>query len=180
MANWKEVLLVCMMLLCFKRPANAAQNAAPSKQEFKSLLLFFKMNELVSSPTRAEIPVSHTAEDITVITAHDIELMGAHTLADVLFTVTGVQVLAPITPGFPSSVSIQGSDFRHVRVEMDGVELNDLSDGVADVGSIPVQNIERIEIIKGPASSAWGSALGGIINIITKKPARKAAGSVYA
>ena len=51
---------------------------------------------------------------------------------------------------------------------LDGIPLNNLSDNTAETGSIPVQAIEKIEIIKGPASSSWGSALGGVINIITK------------
>ncbi|HEX9023174.1 MAG TPA: TonB-dependent receptor, partial [Geobacteraceae bacterium] len=73
-------------------------------------------------------------------------------------------------------------DPRHVQVMIDGVSLNNLSDNVADIGSIPVQQIQRIEIVKGPASSSWGSALGGIINIITKSPDpdRKAGGMVSA
>ena len=51
---------------------------------------------------------------------------------------------------------------------MDGIPLNNLSDNITDIGSLTVQNIDRIEIVKGPASSAWGSSLGGVINIITK------------
>ncbi len=71
-------------------------------------------------------------------------------------------------PGSSAEAQIQDSDESHVAVFMDGVPLNDLSDNVVDIGMLPVQNIERIEIVKGPASSAWGSALGGVINIITK------------
>jgi vitamin B12 transporter len=65
---------------------------------------------------------------------------------------------------------------------IDGVSQNSLAEGVTDVGAIPVQNIERIEIVKGPASSSWGSSLGGVINIITKSPddTRKAGGTLSA
>jgi vitamin B12 transporter len=94
--------------------------------------------------------------------------MNAHTIAEVLNTVTGVQVFLTGGPGSSASAFIQGSGSRHVAVFMDGVPLNNLSDNAAELGLIPVQNIEKIEIIKGPASSAWGSALGGVINIITK------------
>ena len=61
---------------------------------------------------------------------------------------------------------------------MDGIPLNNLSDNVTDIGSLPVQNIERIEIVKGPASSAWGSALGGVVNIITKTGSGNGPGGV--
>ena len=70
--------------------------------------------------------------------------------------------------GTPSMLYIQGSYDRHVTVLLDGVVWNFLSGGNPEVGSIPVQIIDRIEIIKGPASSTWGSALGGVVNIITK------------
>jgi vitamin B12 transporter len=133
------------------------------------LLMYFKEEELVvESPTRGPKSITQVAENITVVTADDIKIMNAHTLAEVLNTVTGVQVLLTGAPGSSAAAYIQGSEQRHVSVFMDGIPLNNLSDNVTDVGSIPVQNIEKIEIIKGPASSAWGSALGGVINIITK------------
>jgi len=97
--------------------------------------------------------------------------MNAHSLADVLNTVNGVQVqFAPTTPGNDATVFIQGSEQRHVTILIDGIIQNNLFSNQQDIGIIPVQMIERIEIIKGPASSAWGSALGGVINVITKSP----------
>jgi vitamin B12 transporter len=133
------------------------------------LLMYFKEEELViQSPTRGPKPITQVAENITVVTSDDIKLMNAHTLADVLNTVTGVQVFLTGAPGSNAVAYIQGSGQRHVSVFMDGIPLNNLGDNVTEIGAIPVQNIEKIEIIKGPASSAWGSALGGVINIITK------------
>jgi len=142
---------------------------AQSDEEKNFLLMYFKEEELVVvSPTRSPKHVSQVAENVTVVTASDIELMNAHTLAEVLNTVTGVQVLMLGDPGIGANAFIQGSDATHVTVIIDGVVLNNLSDNNVNVGLIPVQNIEKIEIIKGPASSAWGSALGGMVNIITK------------
>lgn len=131
--------------------------------------MYFKEEELVvESPTRSPKPVSQTAENVTVVTASDIQLMNAHTLAEVLNTVTGVQVFLTGGPGQIAQTYIQGSDTQQVTVIIDGVVLNNLGNNVVDAGMIPVQNIEKIEIIKGPASSVWGSALGGVVNIITK------------
>ncbi len=131
--------------------------------------MYFKEEELVvETPTRSPKPVSKTAENITVVTASDIELMNAHTLAEVLNTVTGVQMFMLGDPVTRANAFIQGSDAQQVTVIIDGVVLNDLADNSVDVALIPVQNIEKLEIIKGPASSAWGSALGGVVNIITK------------
>ena len=131
--------------------------------------MYFKEEELVvESPTRSRKSLTQVAENMTVVTAADIRLMNAHTVADVLNTVTGVQVQITGGPGSVANASIQGSESSHVTVFMDGIPLNNLSDNVTDIGSLPVQNIDRIEIVKGPASSAWGSSLGGVINIITK------------
>jgi vitamin B12 transporter len=142
---------------------------AQSSEEKNFLLMYFKEEELVvESPTRSPKPVSQTAENIAIVTASDIELMNAHTLAEVLNTVTGVQVQMTGGPGQVANAFIQGSETRHVTVFIDGIALNTVGDGIADIGMIPVQNVEKIEIIKGPASSAWGSALGGIVNVITK------------
>ncbi|MEW6001514.1 MAG: TonB-dependent receptor [Nitrospirota bacterium] len=132
--------------------------------------LYFKEDELVVTATRYPKPVSQVAENVTIITPEDIEAINAHTLTDILNTIPGIQMEIRGGPGSGTNVSIQGSEFRHVLVIVDGVTLNNLSDNFADIGAIPVQNIERIEIIKGPASSSWGSSLGGIINIITKSP----------
>ena len=159
----------------------AASVFAQSEEEMDILQMIYKDKDLVT-PTRSPKPVSQVAENITVIDAEEIEAINAHTLTDVLFHVTGVQMDILGGPGAVSNPHIQGSDQRHVRVMVDGVTLNNLADNFADIGSFPVQQIERIEIIKGPASSAWGSSLGGIINIITKSPDpdRKFGGSALA
>lgn len=143
---------------------------AQSLEEKNFLSMYFTEVELtVQSATRSPKPVSQTAENIAVVTAADIEFMNAHTLADVLNTVTGVQIyFTPAGPGQIAQAFIQGSEARHVTVIIDGVVLNNLGNNTVDLGAMPVQNVEKIEIIKGPASSAWGSALGGVINIITK------------
>jgi vitamin B12 transporter len=147
----------------------AAPVFAQSEEEMDILQMIYKDKDLVT-PTRSPKPISQVAENITVIDAEEIEAINAHTLADVLFHVTGVQTDIQGGPGSTTNVLIQGSDPRHVRVMVDGVSLNNITSNIADIGSFPVQQIERIEIIKGPASSAWGSSLGGIINIITKSP----------
>ena len=159
------ILVLYMMLPAF---AFAEQ----SEEEKNFLLMYFKEEELqVVSSTRSLQSISRVAENISVVTAADIERMNAHSLAEVLNTVNGVQVqFAPTTPGNDATVFIQGSEQRHVTILIDGIMQNYLFSNQQDIGIIPVQMIERIEIIKGPASSAWGSALGGVINVITKNP----------
>jgi vitamin B12 transporter len=166
------IIGLCLLMYLMCNPSNIA-HAGVSEQETKTFLLYFEEKDLVVSPTRSPKPLNTVAENMTVITAREIELMNAHTLADVLSSVVGVQLDFTPSPGIPAPVHIQGSESRQVRVLLDGVTLNNLSDNVPDLGSIPVQNIERVEIIKGPASSVWGSSSGGIINIVTKSPAKQ-------
>ncbi len=150
----------------------AVPSFAMTQEEKSFLLLYFKPDELkVISTTRSLQSISRVAENVEVVTASDIELMNAHTLADVLNTINGVQMsFGGASPGSISSVQIQGSRIEHVVVLIDGVPVNNISAGVADPSLIPVQMIERVEVIEGPASSAWGSSLGGIVNVITKSP----------
>jgi vitamin B12 transporter len=156
-----------------------------SKEAVEDLLMFWEEKDLfVQSATRNEKPISQVAENMTVITAKDIEEMNAHTVAEILNRVTGfvVNFQGQDFGSFYSDLSINGSADRHVLVLLDGMQWNWSADNHATTGLIPVGIIERIEIIKGPASSAWGSSLGGVVNIITKNTGdtKNPAGSVSA
>ena len=161
-----SIVIPALLLLAFlHRPALAA-----SDEDIQTLGMYYEADDLVVTSTRNPKPLSQTAENITIITAKEIEMMGAHTLADVLSNVNGINIDDRGSVGTFSGITIQGSDFTHVLVMLDGVMLNFFMDGSPDIAAFPVQNIERIEISKGPGSSSWGSALGGVINIITKSP----------
>ncbi|MBI5103018.1 MAG: TonB-dependent receptor plug domain-containing protein, partial [Nitrospirae bacterium] len=157
---------------------------AISDAEKTFLSMYFKDEELVVlSATRSFKSITRIAENVEVITKEDIELMNAHTVADVLRGVPGVAVYSfPGTVGSSASTLIQGSDFRHVAFFMDGIQLNTPADNAGDPAMIPAQIVDRIEIVKGPGSSAWGSSLGGVVNIITKTPgqSQQSAGTVAA
>ncbi len=153
-----------LTLFCLCQISNAQ-----IEEEMAILQMFYKEKELVVSPTRHPKHISQVAENITVVTAKEIEEMNAHTVAEVLSRTTGLFVNYNQDFGASSLVYIQGSEPRHVLVLVDGITWNFLSEGSAETNSIPVGIIERIEVIKGPASSAWGSSLGGVINIITKE-----------
>ncbi len=146
-----------------------------------SLDLYSAWQETASSASRVPKPLSQTAENVTVITAKEIEQLNAHTLADILETVPGVQMQLRSAPGGVAFTYLQSTNYNHTTVLLDGTSINDLGDHYPNVSAIPARIIERIEIVKGSASSAWGQALGGIINVITKSPEqRKLGGSVTA
>ena len=141
---------------------------AMTEEEKSFLLMYFKEEELqVVSATRSLKSITRVAENVEVVTKEDIELMNAHTVAEALFFVTGVEVSGFEGPGAQGAVGIHGSDYTRVAVLLDGVPLQNENNGVA-AAILPVQMIEKIEIIKGPASSSWGSSFGGVVNIITK------------
>jgi vitamin B12 transporter len=142
--------------------------AAQTEEEMKILGMFYKEKDLVITPTGHPKPISQVAENITVVTAKEIEEMNAHTVAEVLNRIPGLFVNFNQDFGASSLIFIQGSEPRHVLVLVDGFRWNFLADGSAETNSIPVGVIDRIEVIKGPASSTWGSSLGGVINIITR------------
>jgi len=169
MSRLNRKMAVPILLLLLSTLIGAASSFAQSDEEMDVLRMVYRDQDLVT-PSRTAKPVSQVAENVTVITAEEIEALNAHTLKDLLCYVTGIQVDSRGGPGSNTNVLIQGSDTRHVQVVMDGVSLNNLADDFAEIGALPVQQIDRVEIVKGPASSAWGSALGGIINIITKSP----------
>lgn len=159
-----QVLLACCLCLML------AVSSAACEDDLSSLELYNGAGTEILSGSRSPRPASQTAENITVVTSEDIAAINAHTLADILTYVTGVQLEMTRTPGTPVNLEVQGSNFNHVLVLLDGVPINNLADNYPDISLIPVQLIERVEIVKGAASSSWGNALGGVINVITKFP----------
>lgn len=175
--------IACALLLALLLPVISVPTAhAISDEERETLELFFDEQDRVVTVTRTPKPISQVAENVTVVTAEQIERMNAHTLEEVLRVIPGIQVDTGGAPGFASSIFIDGSKSNHVLLIIDGVIQNTVGESFPDVGAVPVQNIEHIEIIKGPASSMWGAALGGIINVVTKAPHTEtvAAGTVSA
>ena len=143
----------------------ALAHCAPAFAEKSAIL-----EPLVVTATREEVLKSDVAANISTITAEEIAALPVATVAEALQFVPGMYVESQFGVGWNLNARIQGSEPRHVAVYKDGVPMNLLANPVADLSRISVQNIDRIEIYKGAASSAWGSALGGVINIITKNP----------
>ena len=148
----------------------------------QALRLFYNENELVVTATRHPKPVSQVAENITIISSDEIDAMNAHTVADILDKIPGLFLSNNRDFGAYALINLQGSEPRHTLVLVDDIPWNSISERSSETITTPVGIIDRIEIIKGPASSAWGSSLGGVINIITKTvgDTEKTNGSIYA
>ncbi|MCG8565195.1 MAG: TonB-dependent receptor [Desulfobacterales bacterium] len=107
----------------------------------------------------------------TVITAEDIDIKKLTSVEDVLKGIPGLDVASTGGGGSLTSVFLRGADSKNTLVLVDGVMLNDATspNRNADLGNLTLDNIERIEVIRGPSSVLYGSnATGGVINIITK------------
>ena len=137
--------------------------------------------DIVVTADRIEEPATKTGASITVISAAEIEKTGAKGVADVLRGVPGVDVHEAGGIGTATSVAIRGSTPGETLVLIDGVRIGDptATDGAVDFGNLAVTDIERIEVLRGPQSALYGSdAMGGVINIITRKGTRTPVRSV--
>ena len=131
-----------------------------------------ELPNMVVTATRTETPEDEVGSAITVITAKDISDKNINNVADALRTVPGLDVVRSGSVGQQTSVFLRGANSNHTLVLVDGVEMNDPSSptGAFDFAFLQTDNIERIEVLRGAASAAYGSdAMGGVINVITKK-----------
>ncbi|WP_299527164.1 TonB-dependent siderophore receptor [uncultured Lutibacter sp.] len=129
------------------------------------------LKEVIVSSNRITLPFSKTSRTITLITADDIIKSSATNVADLLQNVVGVDIRRRGTDGMQSDLYIRGGNFDQTLVLIDGVKMDDPQTGHHSMNAIlSLDNIERIEIIKGPAARIYGqNAFTGAINIVTKK-----------
>lgn len=165
----KKYPLTASFLLTTLVAAQPVLSAEDLSDEDQLLSMYFSADELVETATRSPKPISQVAENVTIITAEEIDAMRAHSLDEVLNRQAGVFV-SFFGHDFLGDAAqhLLGTRRHHVLMLVDGVRLNLSSNGYALTNFIPLGIIKRIEIIKGAASSTWGSALGGVINVITK------------
>lgn len=123
------------------------------------------------SASRTDIPVEQVSGALTIISKEQIEKRNAIFVSDILQGVPGVNVSRSGGSGAFTQVRLRGAEANHVLVLIDGIEVNDPASGSEfNFAHLPANNIERIEILRGPQSALWGSdALGGVINITTSK-----------
>jgi len=136
-----------------------------------------RLEEVVVSATRSEIPVFDAPQSVTVISSEEIMASPFDRWEDIVRSVVGMynyRHYAVQRRGITSPLKMRGVGEHRILILVDGVPQNDnFNDAIAWVawGHIPKEAIERIEIVRGPASAVYGSeGLGGVINIITKKP----------
>ena len=139
------------------------------------------MLALSRRPPAAEQPPPRTARDaggvpldkigsaVTVVTGDQLRAQQVRHAADALRSLPGVNVSTTGGPAGPTQVRLRGAEGNHTLVMIDGIEANATAAGEFDFAHLMTDDIERIEVIRGPQSGLYGSkAIGGVINIITK------------
>lgn len=126
--------------------------------------------ETVVTATRAEQPLADLVADVSVIERAAIEASGATGVPELLARLPGVEVTRNGGLGSNASVFLRGAESRFTAVYLDGVRLDSQSTGGATWESIPLAQVERIEVLRGPAAAVYGSdAIAGVIQIFTRK-----------
>ena len=157
----RALALLGVSFLCCLPLGAAATESLPADE----------LQQVVVTATRVPTPVAQVASSISVVTAADIEARQQRTFADVLKDLPGLNVVQTGGPGGVTSVFMRGTNSNHTKVLVDGIDISDPSNstGAFDFGQLLTQDIERVEVLRGPQSGLYGSdAIGGVINIITK------------
>jgi vitamin B12 transporter len=149
-------------LLCFVLLPRLSRAAEPAPAE--------TLAPMVVTATRTEVPLNQLTTSLTVITTEELRDRQTELVSEVLRDVAGVNVAQTGSMGTATSVFIRGSASNQVLVLIDGVEINSTTTGAYDFANLMAENVERIEVLRGAGGTLYGSqAIGGVINIITKK-----------
>jgi vitamin B12 transporter len=159
---------LCALLLCASRSFAADPQIETARDE-----------GVVVTATRLATPAANIGSAVTVITREDIERSQARTIGELLRNVPGLAVVQSGAPGGQTSVFLRGANSNQTLVLIDGARINNPLNGLATFANLTPDQIERVEIIRGPQSTLYGAdALGGVINIITRSGGKTFTGTV--
>ena len=127
---------------------------------------------VVVTANRVPEQLDETLAAVSVITREDIEASATNDIVDLLRRVPGVDIVRGGGLGQQASVFLRGANSNHTLVLVDGVRVGSLGTGAYAWEQLPIEQIERVEIVRGPRAAVWGAdALGGVIQIFTRRNA---------
>ena len=129
-----------------------------------------ELNPVVVSASRHAQTVAETLAPVSVISRNTIDQQQATSVIELLVLVPGVQIATTGGIGSKATVMIRGTATAHALILIDGIKANDAVGGESPLQYMDPEQIERIEVVRGPRSTLYGAdAVGGVINIITRK-----------
>ncbi len=157
-------LALCCALPALAQPTHPAESATLAQLRAPSL------PETVVTATRVAQPLTDVLADVTLIDEPQIRRSGAANIADLLRRQPGLELSRAGGPGSTTSLFLRGAESRFTAVYVDGVRVDTQSTGGAPWEAISLGQVERIEILRGPAAAVYGSdAIAGVVQIFTKK-----------
>lgn len=167
-----RTLLIAFSIPAFLLSAQAASSVA--LQDKKDQTFPPPSHEIVVTATRIETPIREIAGAVTVITRQDLDKTTRTNLLEVIQDGLGTAAVRNGGPGASSSIFLRGANSEHILILLDGVALNDPMNPSRsfDPAHLSLDNIERIEVLRGPQSTLYGSdALAGVVNILSRRGA---------
>ena len=135
---------------------------------------------VVVTATRSPLPVSRTPASVTVVAGDQLRAEGITTIADALRAVPGLSIVQSGSYGGATSLFIRGGESKYTKILVDGVPINEAG-GAYDLSTLSADNLDRIEIVRGPASVLYGSdAMAGVVQLFTRRGAGEVSGDVSA
>jgi vitamin B12 transporter len=125
--------------------------------------------EIVVSATRLEEPARTAGSSVTVIDRRQIERRKATTVADVLRIVPGLEVIQTGGAGKVTNVALRGGNASHTLVLVDGLRVNSTTTGELSFSELMAENVERIEVLRGPQAIYGSEAVSGVVSIVTAR-----------
>jgi vitamin B12 transporter len=149
-------IIASLIALAFASPSYSAEN--------------IELDDVVVTATRTPQSLESVIADVSVIEEEQIQRSGQTTLVELLQQQPGIEIDNSGGAGKISSIFMRGTNSNHVVVMIDGIRIQSATAGTSTFENIPLNQIDRIEILRGPASSLYGQdAIGGVIQIFTKK-----------
>jgi vitamin B12 transporter len=148
-------------LVCCAQDAIRSTSADLNEAEAEAVII---------SATRTDIPLDQSPSSVSEITAEDFEIKQTERVSDALREIPGLSVVQTGVPGQLTSVFTRGLRSEHTQVLLEGVPINQGLQGAFNFADLTVDNIDRIEVVRGPQSTLYGPrALAGVIQIFTKQ-----------
>jgi vitamin B12 transporter len=169
--------LLAALLIWAASHTSRAQNPTPSQL----LTSEAETEEIVVTATRIDLPIDQSPASVSVINLWDLEIKQTKRVAEALREVPGLSVVETGAPGQLTSVFTRGLNSAHTQVLLDGIPINQGLSGAMNFADLTTDNIDRIEVVRGPQSTLYGPrALAGVIQIFTRRGEDSPSGSFSA